>query len=497
MTAAVRPLDRAGAGAWRRWLLPLALPLVLVALGAVLRSSGTPPFGSDNDEYRLVAEELLDSGRPLVAGVEATKYPLGYPLVLAGFALVGLPVTGAAIVLNVALVAALGGVMVVLARSAGRPIAAVPAAVYAVAGVGVWGSVFVTMPDLAFLVVGALVVWRAGVLARPADVAVLAALVGLATALKSMGVLIGLAAAVAVAVGPRAVRRLAWVPVAVVVGLTALMATFTAPYPEHTTGYARTFLLIDPRDDTLGSASLVEVAGRVVTRASLVLRDVGAAVVGPNVATPWSWLIALALVGAGVWALWPSPTRRAYVLAFLVVWLPALALWPYSSVRFQLPLVPLAAAGVGGVAVAAARRLGRAGVVAFVAVLAVFLANSAVQLQRQADAEAATVGAVAADTAATASWAEGALPSEDVVASFAYREIAYRLDRPVVALGYTGDMDRLWREVAEAGADWLVVMPSLYGSRGALEDRFVATFADRLRLVHDTPTVDTYVITGT
>jgi hypothetical protein len=35
-------------------------------------------------------------------------------------------------------------------------------------------------------------------------------------------------------------------------------------------------------------------------------------------------------------------------------------------------------------------------------------------------------------------------------------------------------------------------MPSLYGSRGAIENQFVATFADRLRLAHDTPTVDTY-----
>ncbi len=66
----------------------------------------------------------------------------------------------------------------------------------------------------------------------------------------------------------------------------------------------------------------------------------------------------------------------------------------------------------------------------------------------------------------------------------------------MVALGYTSDMERLWREATAARARWLVVMPSLYGARGGLDERFVATFAERLPLVHDTPTVDTYAIGG-
>jgi hypothetical protein len=78
------------------------------------------------------------------------------------------------------------------------------------------------------------------------------------------------------------------------------------------------------------------------------------------------------------------------------------------------------------------------------------------------------------------------------VASFAYREVAYRLDRPVVALGYTSDLGSLLEDADAAGARWLVVMPSLYRARGELEERFVAAFPERLRLAHDTPTVDTY-----
>lgn len=486
--------------AWDRlrpWAVTLALPGAVIALWAVLRWSGVAPFGSDFDEYRLVARELLDSGRPLVAGVEATKYPLGYPLILAAFAAVGLPVTASAMALNLALVVALAAVVVALARSAGRSArAAVPAAVYAVAGTGVWGSVYVVMPDLGFLVLAALVLWRTGRLAERRHVWVLTALVAGATLLKSTGLLLAVAAGVAVVFAARPLRRLAWVPVAAGVVLTGLMAAFNAPYPEHTTGYARTFFLVQATDASQGQASLLDIAGRLVERADLVLRDVGFALVGFNVPTPWSWLIGLALVGAGAWALHASRSRRAYVVAFLAVWLPAMALWPYSSVRFQLPLVPLAAVGVGWLATEAARRLGAAGAVAAVAVLGAYLANSAVELRTEVAAERARVGAVAEDTDDMVAWAETHIPEGDVIASMAYREVAYRLDRPVEPLGYTTDVERLWDQALAADARWLVVMPSLYGSRGAIEERLVAAFADRLRLAHDTPTVDTYEIVG-
>ena len=474
-------------------VLTLALPLAVVAVFAVLRWSGVPPFGSDFDEYRLVAQELLDSGRPLVAGVEATKYPLGYPLVLASFDVLGLPVTATAMALNLALVGGLAGVVVALAWSVGRAVvAAVPAAVYAVAGTGVWGSVYVVMPDLGFLVLAALVLWRTARLASRRDVWVLTALVAGATVLKSTGLLLALAAGVAVVFGARPLRRLAWVPVAAGVALTGLMAALNAPYPEHTTGYARTFFLVQATDAAQGEATLVDIAGRLVERADMVLRDVGFALVGSDVPTPWSWLIGLALGAAGAWALRAAPARRAYVLAFLAIWLPAMALWPYSSVRFQLPLVPLAAVGVGWLAAGAARRLGTAGAVAAVAVLGAYVVNSAVGLRTDVAAERARVGAVADDTEEMVAWGRTHIPEGEVIASLAYREIAYRLDRPVAPLGYTTDVDRLWDQAVAADARWLVVMPSLYGSRGAIEERFLAAFADRLRLAHDTPTVDTY-----
>ena len=168
-----------------------------------------------------MAEELLASGRPVVAGVEGTKYPLGYPLVLAGIDALGLPVTRAALALNLALVVALAGVVAGTARSLGRRVAAVPSALYAVGGAGIWGSVFVTMPDLAFVVVTGLVLWWSGRLRRHRDVLVLAGLVVAATLLKSVGLLLAVAASAAVVACAPPLRRLAWVPIGASAAATA------------------------------------------------------------------------------------------------------------------------------------------------------------------------------------------------------------------------------------------------------------------------------------
>lgn len=475
---------------WGTWWAAMAVPVAVVAAWALLRWSGTAPFGSDNDEYRLVAEELLRSGRPLVAGVEATKYPLGYPLLLALLDLVGLPVTRAALALNVGLVVGLGALTVALTRSLGR-VAAVPAAVYAVGGAGLWGSVFVTMPDVAFLVAFAAVAWWLTRVAATRDVWVLVALVVAATLLKSVGLIVGLAASLALLTAPQ-LRRLAWAPGVAALAVTVAAAASTAPHPEHTTGYARTFFLVDPTDAQAGEVSVIGLLQRLPDRAHLVLRDVEVAVVGPHLVRPWSWLLVVAVLAAGAWAVWYRPPLRMFTLAFLVIWLPAMALWPYSSVRFELPLVVIAALGVGRLAAAALCRGGPWGGLVVGAALALHLWGQGAQVARDATFEEATLGAVGRDAVMSATWGAAHIPPGDVVASFAYREVAYRLDRPVVPLGYTSDLGSLLDDADGVGARWLVVMPSLYRARGELEERFLATFPQRLRLAHDTPTVDTY-----
>ncbi len=476
-------------------IVVLVTVVAVVAVWARLRWTGTAPFGSDNDEYRGVAEELLRTGRPVVAGVEATKYPLGYPALLALLDAVGLPVTTAALVLNVGLVAALGWLMARLGADLALGVGVPVVTLSAVAGPGVWGSVFVTMPDLLFLVVVAAVLWRVGRVETARDLRVLVGLaVGLAL-LKTVGILVAGAVTVALGIGGAVRWRRAVLPLLAAAIVTALHAVANLPFAEHTTGYARTFFLVDPNDATAGEVSVLGLLERLPDRWHLVLRDLELAVVGPHVDRPWSWMLVAALLGAGVIGMWRVSTRRAFVVVLVLGWLPAMAVWPYSSVRFELTLLPVAAIGAGVIVQGAVRWAGRAAPIAIAVVaaatVAVVVADGR-QVARDADATRLGQDAVAQDTAATVRWAEDAIGPDDVIASCACRELAYRLDRPVVALGYTRDMAELLATADRAGAEWLVVMPPLYGARGRLELALSDAAGPRLELVHQTATVQAY-----
>jgi hypothetical protein len=69
------------------WLVLLVILFLFVKASLVSVLS----YGSDPDEYRLVAQSPIEKGTPEVAGVEGTKYPIGYPLllILADFRIAG------------------------------------------------------------------------------------------------------------------------------------------------------------------------------------------------------------------------------------------------------------------------------------------------------------------------------------------------------------------------------------------------------------------------
>ena len=141
--------DDAGPGpaTGRWWLLGLVLLVVLAAALGAARWTGQAPFGSDNDEYQLVARQLLDGHGPVVAGVEGSKYPFGYPAVLAVLDGIGLPLVDAALALNVALVAVAAGAAAVAARHLGA-LGSVVAAGVVLLSRPLWAASQSTMPDV-------------------------------------------------------------------------------------------------------------------------------------------------------------------------------------------------------------------------------------------------------------------------------------------------------------------------------------------------------------
>lgn len=558
--------------------LALAGALLVAGLfvaAAVVRWPAATPYGSDHDEYRIVAGQLADGRAPLVAGVEATKYPLGYPALLAAGRWLGVSAVTTAFALNIAAVAGVTGLAALATRRLGG-LAQLAAAGAVAVSPGLWDSVYSVMPDTLFALAAAgIVAWvtrrswlgaateerilsgrsfapapasrttpsRQGpreshdqhapdpagtppptpspVVERLAgtpvrDVVVITLLCAVATAVKSAGVLLALGVSLGLIAGRDRIQRAFWVPGAAGAAVTGLMALTVAGLPVHTTGYTQTFWLADPFDASAGRAGVGDVAARVVERAGIYVSDVGHALLGTN-APRWVAIAgALVLVAAGLAGWRRAAANRRVALAvgvgFVGVYSLGLVVWPFSSQRFGLPLVPIAAVGFGwGVAHAAGELAGRPRdrlapppapsawrwwglAVATVVALGAFATWSLPYLSRQADAEQTKWTALHTDTADAADWLRDNVAAGERIASFDYREFARRLDRPVLPLGYTSDTDALLAASAGCGADYLAVVQGLYAQRDALADRLVGAFPDRFRRAYTNERVTIYAL---
>ena len=433
--------------------------VVVLAAFAVLRWGGALPWGSDNDEYLLVAERLRSLESPLVAGVEGTKYPLGYPVLLALIGWVRLPVVEAALVANGLAIAGTALLVALTARRLGLgDVAAFGAAGYAAANAALWGSAYWVMPDTLLTLAAAAFLY---VMARDGPFGWLVVVVVIAAALKTVGVVFGVAATVGLVLRGRRT-----VPQALVVAGGALVVTgamwlAVAGLPEHTTGYGRTFWLEDVYDASDGEVGVREVVARLWENAGDTFRDLGWAVASPEVPVGLAQVLGLLLVGLGVLAFrrrWPT------VVPFVVMYLAVVLVWPFESARFGLPLVPLTAAGVGSL-VAAVTRVTPAAVGAVVTAAAVvaFALWTGPEVRTRADLEGAELAAIHQSMDDFEEWASGNLPADDEIASLDYREISRALDRDVQPVGYTADTGELLEQIGDA--DWFVVVEAGFHSR--------------------------------
>ncbi|MGH3441873.1 MAG: hypothetical protein ACRDUY_07495, partial [Nitriliruptorales bacterium] len=257
------------------WLALLAL----VSVFAVLRWAGPIPWGSDNDEYLLVAHQLAQLEPPVVASVEGTKYPIGYPALLAGFEAAGLPTARTGLVVNVMAVVGAVALVWLLLRPLG-PTAALAGGAYVAMAAGMWAAAYAVMPDALLVLVTAAILHRALRTETGGDVAVLAVLVVVAAALKSVGLLLGIGVSVGLLFAAPAVRRLAWLPGLAAVVTTAAMTLAVAAFPAHTSGYRSLFWLADPFDASQGRVTVLGVVGRAVDLLDVHARDLAQGVVG-------------------------------------------------------------------------------------------------------------------------------------------------------------------------------------------------------------------------
>jgi hypothetical protein len=483
---------------WRRDAVVLVALAAVAAVLAALRWAGPEPFGSDNDEYRLLARSLWQDGSLLVAGVEGSKYPLGYSFVLGALDRVGLPITTTALVLNGVLVLTIAVLAYLAARRLGTVAAAAAAGMVLLSG-GLWDSFYAVMPDvaLAALVIGAFC-W---LLREPGryDVLVLCGFAAGATLLKTLG--ITLAAALGAALLARAgARRWAWAPPLAAVAVAGLQALAASRYPASVTGYAQTFWQVDPGDGSAGRIGPSGLPARMWEQLPEALSEPAQALVGRDLPPAVGALLLVALLAAAGAAL---PRWRLPLLAMWLSHTVLLSAWNFRGDRFGLPLTPLAAVGAGAVVAGllwAARRglRERTATALTAAAVCVALASYALvavpKLGRAAAEDGERYGRLEAATAEFVAWADGRIPAGERIASVDYRELSYRLDRPVLPVRYDRDPELLLGDTAGAGAQWFVALRGLYGRRAGLADTVVGAYPDRFRQVWTNGTVDVYEI---
>lgn len=472
------------------------LVLAIAVVCAAARWSGELPVGSDHDEYLLVGERLRRGDGPLVAGVEGSKYPLGYPLVLALLGLLRLPVEQSAMVVNgVALVAA-AAVSALTVRRLGLPrLGAFTAAVYVAASPLLWGSAYVVMADVLLVLLVALTLFVLVGAERGRDVLVLGALVAAATALKSVGLLLALGVSAGLLLRP-GLRRWCVLPVVAGLAATVVSARAVTAYPEHTTGYGATFWLVDPRDASLGEASAADVLARLWTRSDVWLSDLTHALTGPHAPSRVALVVGLALLGLGLVAVARGRGRAFWpVLGFVGAYDAGLLLWPYASPRFGEPLIPVAALGVGLLGALLWRARVAGVLVALVAALA-YTGWSVQRLAEEAALDREQYGSLRVALDEFEAWADSNVRRDEQLVSFDYREVARRLDRTVLPLGYTSDVAALHAASVGRGADWLVVVRDLYPRRQELADAVVTAYPDEFELALENARVRVYRVTG-
>lgn len=470
-------------------LVALAVFLVVGSVAA-LRWTGYFPYGSDNDEYRIVAKTLVLKGTPSVGEIERSKYPLGYPALLAFPYALSLPVEPFALCLNILATVVLALMTV---SGPGGWLPKLTAVIIALGSATLWSSVFSITPDVLLTLLAFWFVFVAERL-RSHRVGVSTCVCIAAVLLKTAGIVLVVAVVVwLISSAPRSRSLRLAAPLVAALFVIAIQAFLGSHFPPHTTGYLSVFSMRDPYDASLGSASIGEILWRFVSRMGLVCEDA---------ASSFSPLRYGALLGISLatlflgFALWRARRMRAGFAALLVSYLFVMTLWPFNSPRFGLLLLPLICYGAKELVSAILQRtkswrvLGLAGVTIG---LGVHAAYGLTAVREDAAVERTFLAAIYQAEARVELWAKQHIPPGDGVASFDYREWMLRLGRPIFPLGYTSDAKALWMESGGRGAKWFIDSKMTYEKRvqysallrDAKADAFVPVYVDSVFTVYE------------
>jgi hypothetical protein len=341
------------------WLV-LAAVLLVEAVVVAAAFDATPHNGGDNAAYLTLAHslvergaylELWDPGEPL-----HTKYPPGFPLVLAGLMVLGARTWAAfKVVPAVAALVSVGMTFLLARQRVGVGLAAGVALLLGLSGSVVYHASLI-LSDLPFLALTLLALAAFDRADRDVEAD------GTGERWFRLGAVVAIAAYFTRSAGlPLIVAVLGWLALrrmwrrlglfSVAFGLPALVWLLRARGVATAGGgeYVSEFWLVDPYQPALGTVGLGGLMGRVVENLRFYVTDVVpqgmAGLDGPSAGVVGIALCALALVGwGGRMVGWRSGGNGAGAAElFFPLYAGLILLWPevWSGDRFALPLLPL------------------------------------------------------------------------------------------------------------------------------------------------------------
>ena len=381
-----------------------------------------------------------------------------------------------------------------VAFSAAKPsslLAWFSAAMFVVTSSELWSSAFSIMPDVLFVALAAFmlrVLWARRSIRGALVVGYLTTLTVGIMMVRSAGLFMVVPVVVGLLMGPREQKRWAWLPAAAAVACIILNTALVANLPPHTTGYARFFWARDPFDQAKGRITASELPSRFVLQIGNAIHDATGVVTDEFTG---STLLggALLLAAVGFWR-----EERAFTASLVASQLCMLSLWPYSAFRLALPLLCIGALGTAALAAGLERTVAKPYVaIALVgALLGLRLYHEGRRAARLASAEKSSLSQLNQMSSEVAQWMQLHSSPNEVVASFDYREWAFRLNMAVVPLGYTSDTSTLWAAIQAKQAQWFIASSLTFHKRREYADQLLHAYPNKFRRNYSNSVFDVY-----
>jgi hypothetical protein len=111
---------------------------------------------------------------------------------------------------------------------------------------------------------------------------------------------------------------------------------------------------------------------------------------------------------------------------------------------------------------------------------------------RLASAEKSSLSQLNQMSSEVAQWMQLHSSPNEVVASFDYREWAFRLNMAVVPLGYTSDTSTLWAAIQAKQAQWFIASSLTFHKRREYADQLLHAYPNKFRRNYSNSVFDVY-----